>query len=60
MDLKCSNIVNGLQTLSSRHLCAYGHCKKLKNGLWEQGKLRTVEEINKINKVWIDETNAEP
>ena len=60
MDLKCSNIVNGLQTHSSRHPCAYGHCKKLKNGLWEQGKLRTVEEINKINKQWIDETNADP
>ena len=60
MDLKCSNIVNGLQTHSSRHPCVYGHCKKLKNGLWEEGEMRTVEEINKINKSWIEETNADP
>ena len=58
-DLKCTYIVSGLQNHSARHPCPYGNCKKCRNGLWEKGQDRTVEDISKINHKWLEETGGD-
>ena len=39
LDLKCNNIVNGLQNHAAKHPCTFGDCCKEKNGLWKKGNL---------------------
>ena len=57
--LKLLNFLLGIGSNSSKYSCAFGSCKKDKNGFWTEGDKRTISRINMLQNNWKKETNGD-
>lgn len=56
MDLKCTNIVFGLQSSEARHPCPYYTSFRREDTLWVARAMKTIDSIVKCHESWLQET----